>query len=122
MSKRMAVCLSLGECPWSLSKTSLVLMCRWNRARHRLLGCSMGAVVSLGPGSGVFDSVFVLQGCSESGHHHDGPPEEDLEQHPGNEIPAAEHKRPQEASLTKSSAELHQAFLNTYPGKGAAGW
>lgn len=47
----------------------------------------------------VSDSVFDLQGRSESGHHHDGPPEEDLEQYPGHEIPAAEHKWPQEASL-----------------------
>ena len=77
---------------------------------------------STGPAHGVSDSVFVLQGYSESGHHDDGPPEEDLEQHPGHEIPAAEYKWPQEAPLITSFADPHRAFLTTYPGKGAAGW
>lgn len=86
---------------------------------------TQGEAVSLGPGTGpahgVSKSVFVLQGHSESGHHHDGSPEEDLEQYPGHEIPAAEHKWPQEASLIISFADPHWSFLNTYPGKGAAG-
>lgn len=55
---------------------------------------SVSLGLSTGPDHGVSDSVLVLQGCSESGHHHDGPPEEDLEQHPGHEIPATEHKWP----------------------------
>lgn len=75
----------------------------------------------MGPAYGFSDSVLLLQGCSESGHHHDGPPEEDLEQHPSHALPAAEHKRPQEAPLNTSSADPHHTFLNTYFGTGAAG-
>lgn len=77
--------------------------------------------VSMGPAYGFSDSVLLPQGCSESGHHHDGSPEEDLEQHPGHALPAAEHKRPQEAPLITSSADPHHTFLNTYFGTGAAG-
>lgn len=127
----MAASLSLGGCPWTLSISSLVLMGKRRGARRGVLGWSTGAYtgkssVSLAPGvgpvHGVSDSVLVLQGCSESGHHHDGPSEEDLEQHPGHAVPAAEHKWPQEASLITGFADPHWAFLNTYPGKGAAGW
>jgi len=83
---------------------------------------SVSLGLGTGPAWGMSDSVLVLQGCSEFGHHHDGPPEEDLEQHSSYEVPAAEHKWSQEASLITCLADPHRAFLNTYPGKGAAGW
>lgn len=72
----------------------------------------------MGPTYGFSDSALLLQGCSESGHHHDGPPEEDLEQHPGHALPAAEHKWPQETPLITSSADPHHTFLNTFFGAG----
>lgn len=74
------------------------------------------------PSRGLSDCVLTLQGHSESGHHHDGPPEEDPEQYPGHAVPAAEHKWPQEASLITGFADPHRTFLNTYPDLGAAGW